>query len=286
VATGERPAGEHGWEAIMAYLRGSLSLAALWLALVPLAGELEAQSLWLERQPNRALYLEILKPSFDDTDLTFLSATFFLSGRYAFNEKLALFGELPFANGGIENFGDSDFTVGNLYAGLEYGRLESGVFGEFGVRVPLASEDNFGTLIGLFSDWVDRFEAFTPDVFSIIAAFNYRYRSGKGFGTRVRVAPILDIPTENGGDPELFALYSLTAWYESDIIGAGGGFSGRAILTEDGSVGERSLHQLGLFANLKFGRWHPGAQLRLPLDDDLTEFINLVFSLSVGYRLN
>ena len=136
-------------------------------------------------------------------------------------------------------------------------------------------------------DFVDRFEAFAPDVLSIVGAFNYRYRSGQGFGARVRAAPILDIPTQDGGDPELFVLYSLTAWFESDIIGAGGGFSGRALLTEDGgSVGQRTLHQLGLFANLKFGRWHPGAQLRLPLDDDLSQLINLVFSLSIGFRLN
>jgi hypothetical protein len=59
------------------------------------------------------------------------------------------------------------------------------------------------------------------------------------------------------------------------------------LLATEGDLdfGERTFHQLGMFANLLLGRFQPGAQLRIPLDEDLSDLINPSVSLSLGYLL-
>jgi hypothetical protein len=124
--------------------------------------------------------------------------------------------------------------------------------------------------VGQTADLVDRWEAFQPDILSIHGAVNYRSRTTPGLGLRLRLAPVLWIDT---GD----ALSK---------VSAGAGFSGRLLATEgDLDFGERTFHQLGMFANLLLGRFQPGAQLRIPLDEDLSDLINPSVSLSLGYLL-
>ncbi len=271
-------------------LHCTLIVALVWTASTLQPTSLSAQSFWLEPLDDRALYLEALKPSFEDRDLTFASSAWYLSARWAVNENVRLVGELPFAHAAFKDFDDTgENAIGNPYAGVEFGGANTQSFGEFGVRLPLASEDNLATETGAFTDFVDRFEAFLPDILSLVLAGNYRYTSPGGFALRARLAPVLWLDTGDtlADDTELWVLYSALAWYEGDIIGAGGGLSGRFLATEgDLDFGERTFHQLGLFANLTLGRWMPGLQLRFPLDDDLREIIDTVLSLSLGFKLH
>lgn len=59
---------------------------------------------------------------------------------------------------------------------------------------------------------------------------------------------------------------------------AGGGITGVAILTEDGSFGERTYHQAGVTLNLLLGEVRPGINVRVPLDDEL-DFIDFTVGL-------
>jgi len=47
----------------------------------------------------------------------------------------------------------------------------------------------------------------------------------------------------------------------------------------------RTIHQLGLSASYTTGRFIPGILFRVPMDDDLSEILDFVFGINVGYRL-
>jgi hypothetical protein len=244
--------------------------------------DLRAQSIWLEPHGDRNLYLEYLNPRFPEAEDDLLTSSIFLSARYRVGDKVVLVGELPFST-----VKDSDNAVGNPYVGVEFGESDGRGFAELGVRLPFSPEDNVAAIVGALTDYVDRFEAFIPDAFAVVGAGNYRYKSAGGFSLRLRGAPLLLVPTGDGGDTELFLLYSVQAWYEGPTIATGGGFNGRAIITQgDLDLGERTVNQLTLMVNLSFGRWQPGAQLRLPLDDELTDFVDMVLSLSLGFHFD
>jgi len=278
----------------MNWRRGILVVLLSFLGAYLNANEILAQSIWLEPLGDKEINLEIIKPAFNedgylDADFTTFTLTYFLSGRFAFGENSRIVGELPLAHAATDDGNDSDTAVGNLYLGAEFGQVRSGIQGDVGVRIPTASTDNIASIVGAFSDYVDRVEAFLPEVLSVIAAGKYKYRSSEGVGLGVRLAPVLWIDTGDGGgdSTELFVLYSLMAWYESEVVGIGGGFSGRFFATvSDADFGQRTNHQLGVFANLTLGRWLPGVQLRVPLDEDLKDLLATEISFSIGVKLD
>ncbi|UCC49861.1 MAG: hypothetical protein JSV41_06820 [Gemmatimonadota bacterium] len=117
-------------------------LSVAWLACVILPASAAAQSRWLVPRSDRAVHLEILKPSFDDGEYTFTTFALFLSGRFAVRDNFVLVGELPFATVGVDfdDFDESESVTGNIYLGAEFGGTDSPIFGEFGVRLPLTKE--------------------------------------------------------------------------------------------------------------------------------------------------
>jgi hypothetical protein len=256
------------------------------------ASNLYSQSIWLEPIGDRVLYLEILKPSFDYGDYTFPTSVWFLSGRWRLDDKLWLVGELPFAVAEREQdpwfgsaSGSSDASIGNPYAAVVLRGADMERYGDFGVRLPFPSEANLGSAVGAITELVDRVEAFAPDVLTLAAAYNHLHKTSGEFAVRARLGTVLDVPTE-GGDVELFALYSVQAWYEDETAAAGGGLSGRLLLTQGNlDLGERTLHQLALFVNVTLGRWIPGLQMRFPIEDDFSRLVDLVVGLSLGYEL-
>jgi hypothetical protein len=255
---------------------------------------IRAQSIWLEPLGHKEIHLEIIKPAFAEdgylhSDFTALTLTYFLSGRFTVGENSRFVSELPFAHAAVKDGNESDTTIGNLYLGAEFGPVNSGVQGDFGVRIPIAANDNLASVVGAFSDYVDRFEAFLPEVLSVIAAGKYKYRSAGGFGLGLRLAPVLWIDTSDSSDDdsELLVLYSLMVWQEGDIVGVGGGISGRYFATvDDVDFGQRTFHQLGFFANFTLDRWMPGIQLRVPLDEDLKDLLATEISLSIGVKID
>lgn len=242
-----------------------------------------AQSIWLEPHDDAAIQLEILKPDAERFDLTFASSAFFLSLRLTAGPVQTIVVEVPVAYAEEETFGESDATLGNPYIGAEFKLSDSESFAELGVRFPL-TDHGLAAEVGAVSDLVDRLEAFLDDVVSIHAGFNHR-QAYSGLSVRIRGAPVLDIPTEEG-NPDLFLLYSAQVWYTLDTINLGGGVGGRIVVTErDVNFGERTVHQLALAGSVQLGRFRPGVQLRLPLDDDLRTLVDQVVSFSLAFRL-
>lgn len=180
-----------------------------------------AQSIWLDKGHDKTISLEILKPDFDgDDNTTFATSASFLSGRFRATNNIFLVGEIPFAHLGVDSdFGrdDSENTLGNPYFGIELHGNNSPLYGEIGVRLPLApdTDENEAAIVGLFTELVDRAEAFISDAIPISGAINYRHKNPTGFVLRLRGGSALWIETGEGDETELFLLYSVQAGYES-----------------------------------------------------------------------
>ncbi len=257
---------------------------------------LNAQSIWQDYSTQQALTLEILKPVYHDReDVSFLTSVLFLSARIPVTRSVIFVAELPFSyiNWDIPQGPDlgSQQTFGNPYFGLELGFRRSPLFFEAGVRAPLTADldgDNaLATHNGYVTDFVDRAEAFAPDAIPISGFLNCVFRSRTGFSLRLRGGPAFWIATGDRKDSETFILYSAQVWYDTGDLRFGGGFSGRYLASaEDGDFGERSTHQLTFALDFLLGTFRPGIQVRIPLDENYRDVLNVVIGVTLGIDLD
>ena len=270
----------------------SLVLVLICTGLIDSHG-LFAQPMWLDRSHDKTFSLEILKPDFEgDDNTTFTTSALFLSGRFEATNNTYVVGEIPFSHFGTESDfsnDESENAIGNPYLGIEIHSENYPVFGEIGLRLPLAPKDDGedAAFMGCLTDFVDRAEAFIIDAFPISGAVNYFYKDPAGLVLRFRGGSAIWIATGDRDETELFLLYNAQAGYESQGFSFVTGFSGRWLLTEeDLDFGERTFHQLGLAANVTFEKVQPGISFRVPLDEDMTDILDFVFGLTFGINLN
>jgi hypothetical protein len=227
--------------------------------------------------------LEVLQPSLEGFDSELFSATFLLSGRVAVSPRLAVVGEIPYVRHKstymVFFFNEvSSSTIGNPYAGVEY-KLGSGpAFLEFGVRPPLTSDDEaLASFTGKASD-VARWDAFSPDRFAILGAFNVREVTPSKIALRLRLCPAFTLPTEESTETGmLYAIYSFQVGYERTKVRIGTAMTGRTQITHEpgdtpfdygiagGNLGQRTASQFELHADFLSGHIRPGIDLHVPL---------------------
>lgn len=252
---------------------------------------LSAQSIWLDNNQCNSISIEILKPEFESyTEYTFISSAIFLSGRYSLDENIKVVGELPFAHCGYRYYDwfywyteISETIIGNPYLGVEISGQESPLLGEFGLRLPLTPYDKFySTTFGAFSDY-DRFEAFTPDIVSLTAKGNYRYRYNKVVSYRLRLGPTLWINTaRNGDDTEMLLDYAGQIEYKDEPVTFIIGISGRFIVSAPNlDFNVRDAHQIGIAGSVGIGSFRPGIHFRTPIDGSLHNFLDVVYGLNL-----
>jgi hypothetical protein len=241
-----------------------------------------AQPLWVDRSADRALSLEFLKPNYEgETDETFFSATWFLSARVAANDIVTVVGQAPFNRIAVEDQ-DGSSTLGNIYFGAEFHNRNARVFAELGVYVPIADDQEMATAFGALGNFVDRAEAFVTEAMPIALGINYYHRDSSGFVSRVRVAPTFWVATGEREESDVFLLYSGQVGYSSDVLCILAGVSGRWFVTsEDADISEATFHQMGLMVGGVWGIARPAVHLRAPLDEDLSNLVDLVWGLSV-----
>lgn len=236
-------------------------------------------------QVDRSVSLDLLRPSFDGGGTSTLTTINQLGFRWSVG-KIVLVAEAPFVNAKADGAPSGALLIGNPFLGVAT-RASSSFIGEFGVRPPIASvsspERFIAASVGVLGDFAD-FEAYGEDLLTIRATAGYHFLSPQHYGLRMAVRPALVAPTGGaGGDAELFLDYGLQGGYETERASVGMVFSGRAILTESGSIGERTVHELGIGGTMTFGRLRPGALIRLPLDADLSNALNYSLGLRLEY---
>lgn len=269
------------------WIFSTLALGVL-LALLPVTAA--AQTIWTSPDRTNNIAVEWLRPDFDnDEGLSFFTSGLFLSGRVTLSDHLRVVADVPFAffdaNVDFAGRSESDVGLGNPYFGLELGWRDRPFWGEFGVRLPLASADNPAVGFGFFSDY-DRCEAFMPDFLSFVGLANYLYRHDSGFSLRLRGGPLFLVDTDAGDFEdvsEMYAIYSVQGWYDTARMRFGAGLTGRLLATEMHlTASERTVHHLGLAVAGKFGGVEPGLHFRLPLDEGLTDVMNYAVGITVA----
>ncbi len=273
-----------------------LFVAALIAAVFPATGWAQ-RSIWQDRQADRSISVEFIKPQFDNgpdglqLDPTFMTGAYMVTGAFKLRNGSNLVIDLPISHYGYDyQFGDfsydnSETSVGNPYLGLEFRPREKSFF-ELGVRLPVVDGDDFGWTAGFASDH-ERIEAYFPNALSVIGAGNYLPKIGENMTLRLRggLSGIILTESEDGQDSfESVATYSGQFWYNSGNTNIGAGLSGRWVLTaEDASLAEASTLALGLSANTRFGAFRPGLTFVLPLDDDLKQVLDSEIALSLMF---
>jgi len=245
-----------------------------------------AQAVWMGGDQRPSLRLELAKPSVED-ELTFASFVGFLGGRVPVSKGVVLVAELPFANAKYDVEGaDGQFAFGNVLLASEFTFGSSG-YAELGVRLPTAPESSDKGLareLGLLAD-VERWEAFLRETVPIHLLLGYRNHAATGLLVRVRGGPIVWFPTGEA-DTELFGVLDADVGYANQRFGVVGGLSSRILTTEsDLDFGERTVFEFGVESWVAFGRLRPGLQLRLPIDEDLSDMVNSVIGVSVEVEL-
>lgn len=266
-------------------LTTALLVAALSAFGPPAAG---AQSLLLEQENVSYVGFELLKPHFvHGGNIGFMTLSTYASVRYKVSEQTAVVAELPYANYDPKSsFYDSEDQVGNIYLGIEQLEGHSGLGTELGVRLPTAGKSGTGsaTAVSVFSD-VNRWEGAYDELWAIQAAVSYRQVDQQGVGFRLRVGPYLFIPT-NGADAEVMGLYAFQGYYLADGGQVTAGISGRILITESGNFGQRTFHQLDLGGSLHLQQFRPGVSVRIPLDTNYIDVVDLVYGFQLGVLID
>ncbi len=263
------------------------SVASAIGCLLLVVGPARAQTPAIARDTLPRLTLELSKPFDTDGELGGMASVLYASVRLPTSRGVAFLAEVPVAFGGLRYDEEAGTRLGNPYLAVELGRPGSAVSLELGGRAPLiGAEPNSGILVGMFSD-VERYSAFAPQYAALSGIMNVGARSAAGVGFRARVGPELLLYTgdEHQDKSETMLYYAGELSRESGPLTAFVRAGGTAILSEEGSFGERSLHQLGVGASYDFGGVRPGLIARFPLDHDMKDMLKYVIGLTVQVPL-
>ncbi|MDX1430778.1 MAG: hypothetical protein R3282_10840 [Rhodothermales bacterium] len=265
-----------------------ISLGIVALLATTMVRQSSSQTRWLPPRNYNSIVLEVIKPSFESSGTSFWSSAAVLTGQFGVGAESNTFitVDFPISHLGVDG-GDTETAIGNPYVGVTILDANNPVIYEAGVRLPIASE-NLGAITGTVADF-DRFEAYTPDNLSITGSLIYFPSRSGDWVLQTRMGPTV---LYNTGDPgeldaraDLFVNYSLNTWYFTGALQAGFGLSGRLLITDDASLSDRIAHQVGAAAQYDFVSVIPGVHIRLPLDDSLSDVVDLVFGVNVTVPL-
>lgn len=256
---------------------------------IPQAG-LNAQSIWNDRGDLNSVTMELSKPKFERSGFSGLAA--FLTLQMAVSDRALLVVELPYAHSHREYYsgsGRSDDAIGNIYLGVEIRPEDSPKSGEFGIRLPTASRDDYSAnSAGVMADH-DRLEAFFVDWLVINGRYNYRPQYEDGFATRFHIGPSILLYTGEGTSSshgDVYLHYSLQPWYKAEKTSFGVGLSGVTMVSAGNPFSSKGTEfQIGLAAVYDGSRVRPGVNLRLPLTDYLDNSLHFVFSFNLQFLL-
>jgi len=109
--------------------------------------------------------------------------------------------------------------------------------------------------------------------------FYYRFRGGPKF--IINTGDNLFFNDE----AEIMLDYSGQAGYSSTTLSAIMGLTGNYQLTEDLSFDDASTHELGIALFVVAGNAVPVVSIRIPLDDDVNDFLDLTVGLGLTFNL-
>jgi hypothetical protein len=265
------------------------------VAVLSLTGSAAAQDYWMYPGGMNSVSLQIFKPGLAEHSSNYglLTSTWVVSTRFDAGSNTAFFVSLPVSNAVMDfewsylDHSAKQTVIGNPYIGFEFGSWDTlrtvRPLGRVGFRIPIASDDkDWAASIGhvtLFNS----FESMIPELWTIQVGMGVDLVSRTGLAGSINVDVATMIPNE-GGDSEIFGNFGLTLIYASRGFSGSIGYAGRVWLSEgDMSLSERTVDQLGFETGYRIGSFRPGAHLRLPLDENLSDEIDNIYGLSLTY---
>jgi hypothetical protein len=247
-----------------------------------------AQSIWTDRDRDRAISVELIVPNFGGNATVYSGYVLTLSSRFSVTNSLHLVIEAPFVHGNITTSfsSQSQNIAGNPYLGLEIATRKPFLYMEAGARIPIVSdEQDIAATIGGRSD-IDRFEAYAPNIVQISGAVNIQPVITSGLGFRLRIGPTYDIAIRQHGNTvttqnsDLYLLYSEQLYYKNELVNIGLGLTGRTILTNS-RTNDRTVDMFEIAGKMYFGKFEPGMTMRLPLDRSLANVLDFTYGFTV-----
>lgn len=238
-----------------------------------------AQLLWMPPSELTTVSLEWLKPEISNSGLTFSSAAYILTLEKPISDgdHHVVF-DLPVARAASNGF-QPNTMVGNVYIGGEFDLVDQGWYTSAGLRLPLA-DPVVGSAVGILATQ-DRIEAFLPETASIMFLGRYVKPASTNWTLKAHVGPVAWLPRR--GTNELVLAYGVQGWYEHEKVNVGVGLTGRGIITGEGlSLTERTLSQLGATVSFPFSSRFAGFHVRLPLDSDVRQDVNIIVGIHAG----
>jgi len=235
--------------------------------------------------------VEVMIPSFDNAlNVEAPSSALELYARFPVAENISLIASLPIshyeATGSFLGGDVSETALGNPYLGARFGSERSGDFNfEFGARVPVASVNDTGLLTGqLIENHV--LGRFLTETVTLTGMVRYQRDQESGIVLRAGGGPDVWIPTEGGPATELVITYYGQILYRSEALTVGAGFTGLTLITDaDLSYGDRTLNDLGVMLSYDSGGFRIGGHLKVPLDDEVNDFLNYTLGVHAGFVL-
>ncbi|NIM13500.1 MAG: hypothetical protein GTO45_15415 [Candidatus Aminicenantes bacterium] len=263
-------------------------IAGIFIFLLPFI--VFGQTFLLENVPSRRTKLgfRYLRPEFKEADLSGLSGVYEFSLSIPVGSRLNLVGSLPLSIVNITG-AENEGSIGNIYVGLQ-SRLKSSrqnVFSlSLGVFLPTMSEENVDTaFVGIFSNYYE-FQKFIPNTWTVYGNLAYHRIKPYGVIYGFEIGPNIMIPTEEGGETEVYIHYGISLGYRLDYIDIKAEWTGIGIITEDvDDFGDRFVHSItfGIFWNRSFLR--PGIFYQIYTREGIRETVSGVLGIRLDIML-
>lgn len=275
----------------MKYIKLSfLCVVAFTLVFIPKAN---SEAPWLTLTDGNKLSVELSISNYDShiKNIGFGSSAWFFGYQHYFNNRLALVAELPFGLYFPEDDTntDNETSIGNILIGLKINDLgvkSNKLIGEFGLRLPIAPDDEHKALaLNGYSNF-SRFEAFLNDFWTL--SFKGTYQKSLTDVSDILFSAGGDFLINTDSDNDSEAFLDLSIFYKTHFndFMFGAGFLEKILMTDDSDFSNRAIEQIGAAAVYDNGKWKPGVSLRIPIEDDIGDIINFNVGFNLIYSLD
>lgn len=269
--------------------RASLPLAITTL-LILISHEVRAQSAWPAMSGGSYLEANFTHPFIDQDDVPLGSLV--LAGRLAISPSVRVVAEIPLASGVEWSQGDvkRNLGIGNVYVGIDASTQSTGssvdLLTEVGVTLPLVGDDA-EYLEGLvYTQFIERPSSWMNNVITVGLDEFVGVPLSDQIALQFRLGPSFLIPTEEGPDTEILAVYGARLRFESSAFAAGFGLSAWSLVTEDdASFDERTFQHLVFEAEYETTSITPFLGMRMGIGGEDDDYLDGGFLLSIGARM-
>lgn len=248
------------------------SIQLIPLVIVLFLGGLQAQNFEMQMRPDSvsALDFQYRKLLLPNAELEFYTGNYDLRYRHAFGKRLNGIANMSYSTYNDAFFGQDLSGFSNLYLGLQFkgSHKENNINAiEAGVYVPTASENS---IVGVTANYYE-LPKFIDQAVTFHASYKSYYNYSNGFNFGYEIGPDLLISTDDEfeDEVELLMRYAVNLSYHFSDFFVMSELWGLAIITEeDGSFGDRTIHNFTIGAGYKLGKFVPRVYYKDFIDND------------------